>query len=166
MAQTPSIDRAWIAAELAKGVEAERVLAADAKARAESPPDPALSVLYHEIAAADERHAVAVETIAARYGHNPSKSSAGGIGQALGHIKDKIAGIGTTPLDQMVQDMIEKDRSIHWQAAWVHTLTALGDGDSARELTTVLTEEQAHRDALQAGFNRSLEQKAKGTAAG
>ena len=165
MAETTSIDRAWIAAELVKGVDAERSLAADAKTRAESPPDPALSVLYHEIATADERHAAAVETIAARYGHVPSKSSGGGISQAFGHLKDRIAGLGSNALDQMVLDVTAKAQSVHWYDAWSHAFGAIGDADSARELSAVLTEEQAHRDALQSGLNRMVEQAARGGAA-
>ena len=80
MAQPNSINRVWIAAELVKGVNAERSLAVDAQARADSPPDAALSVLYHEIATADERHATIIEKIAVRYGHTPSPTSSGGIG--------------------------------------------------------------------------------------
>jgi len=165
MVETTSIDRAWIAAELVKGMEAERSLAADAKTRAESPPDPVLSVLYHEIAAADERHAAVVETIAARYGHVPSKSSGGGISQALGHLKDRIAEIGSNNLDQMVLDVTAKAQSVHWYTAWIHSFSAIGDADSARELSAVLAEEQAHRDALQSGLNRMVEQGARGSTA-
>jgi hypothetical protein len=42
MAQTPSVDQAWIAAEFVKGIDAERSQAGHAKARADSRPDPAL----------------------------------------------------------------------------------------------------------------------------
>ena len=52
--------------EFVKGIHAERSLAADAKATADSPPDPSLGVLYHEIAVADERHVGILETIARR----------------------------------------------------------------------------------------------------
>src|SRR5690349_22591388 len=114
MAQTPSIDRAWINSELVKGIEAERSLAADARSRADSPPDPALSVLYHEIAEADDRHAAIVEAIAVRYGHTPSKSAAGGIGEALGDLKDKIIGLGSHPTEQISLDMTANAQSVHW----------------------------------------------------
>src|SRR5271165_3861728 len=102
MAPSPSIDRAWIAKELVKGIDAERSLATDAKARADSPPDAVLSVLYHEIAAADERHATIVETIAVRYGHTPSSSATRGLGWAFGQLRDKFVGLGSEVLDQLV----------------------------------------------------------------
>jgi hypothetical protein len=162
MAQPASIDRAWIAAELVKGIDAERSLAVDAQSRADSPPDAALSVLYHEIAAADECHAAIVEKIAVRYGHTPLQTSSGGIGQALGHLRDKVAGLGSDGLDQLMVDVTAKAQSIHWHAAWVHAFEAIGDTESARELLTVLTEEQAHRDALQQGLNRMVEQQVRG----
>ena len=164
MAQPTSIDRAWIAAELVKGIDAERSLAVDAHARADSPPDAALSVLYHEIAAADERHATIVERIAVRYGHTPSQTSSGGIGQALGHLRDKFAGLGSDGLDQLMLNVSAKAQSVHWHAAWVHAFEAIGDSESARELLAVLTEEQAHRDALQQGLDRMVEQRARGAA--
>jgi hypothetical protein len=162
MAQASSIDRGWIASELVKGIDAERSLASDAEARADSPPDAALSVLYHQIAAADERHATVVETIAARYGHTPVPSPGGGIGRALGHLKDKFVEMSSGALDQLSQDLTAKARSIHWHTAWVHAFGAIGDAESARELSSVLTEEQAHRDALQQGLNRMIEQHARG----
>jgi hypothetical protein len=160
MAQTPSIDREWIAAELVKGIDAERSLAMDAKARAESPPDVVLSVLYHEIAAADERHATILETIAARYGHTPSQSTGGGIGRALGHLRDKFVGLGCDVSDQLLLDVTAKAQLVHWHTAWVHLLGVIGDSQSARELAAVMSEEQAHRDALQQGLNRVVEQHA------
>jgi hypothetical protein len=162
MAQASSADRAWIATELVKGIEAERSLAADARSRADSPPDPALSVLYHEIAAADERHATIVEAIAVRYGHTPSNSGGGGISQALGHLKDKIVGLGSNTSDQMCLDVTAKAQSVHWHAAWIHAFNAIGDTASAAELSAVLAEEQAHRDALQSGLNRMVERGARG----
>jgi hypothetical protein len=161
MAQSSSIDRVWIATELVKGIDAERSLAIDAKARADSPPDPVLSILYHEIAAADERHATVVETIAARYGHTPSQSAGGVIGRALGHLRDKFVGMGSDVWDQLILDVTAKAQSVHWHAAWVHAFEAIGDSESARELSAVLAEEQAHRDALQQGLNRVVEQRAR-----
>jgi len=162
MAQPSSIDRAWIAIELVKGIDAERSLATDAKARADSPPDPVLSVLYHEIAAADERHATIVESIAARYGHTPSQSAGGGIRRALGQLRDKFVGLGSDVLDHLILDVTAKALSVHWHTAWVHAFEAIGDSESARALSAVLAEEQAHRDALQQGFNRVIEQHARG----
>jgi len=162
MAQPPSIDRVWINSELVKGIEAERYLEAAARSRADSPPDPALSVLYHEIAAADDRHAAIVESIAVRYGHTPSKSSGVGLGQALGHLRDKIVGIGSNPSDELHLDLAAKAQSVHWLTAWIHTFGALGDATSAAELSVVPAEVQAHRDALQSGLNRLVERGARG----
>ena len=55
-----------------------------------------------------------------------------------------------------------KAQSVHWHSAWVHTFGAIGETESARELTAVLAEEQTHRDALQQGLNRMVEQRARG----
>ena len=96
MVQAPAVDRSWIAAEFVKGIAAERSLAADAKARATSPPDPSLGVLYHEIAAADERHATILETIATRFGHTPSASGGGGVGLVWDQLKNKLGNLGTS----------------------------------------------------------------------
>ena len=161
MAQATSIDRAWIASEFVKGIDAERSLAADAKARGDSPPDSALSVLYHEIAAADERHATVVEKIATRYGHTPSRSAGGGMGRAWGQLKEKIGGLGSNALDLLSGDLTAKADTVHWHTAWVHAFGAIGDTESARELSAVLTEEKAHRDALQEALNRLVEQGAR-----
>jgi hypothetical protein len=162
MTPRASIDRAWIAAELAKGIDAERSLATEAQARAHSPPAAVLSVLYHEIASADLRHAAVVETIAARYGHTPSASPDVAIGRALVQLRNKVIGGPSDGCDQLIHDLAVKARSIHWLATWVHTFEAIGDSESARELSAILAEEQAHRDALQTGLNREVEQHARG----
>ncbi len=162
MAETPSIDRVWIASQLVKGMEAERSLAIDAKAKADSPPDAVLCVLYREIAAADERHATIVEKIAARYGHTPSQSAGGGIARAIGHLRDKFVGLGSDAWDQLILDVTAKAQSVHWHTTWVHAFEAIGDCESARELSAVLAEEEAHRDALQHGLNRVIEHHARG----
>lgn len=148
-------NRAWIAAEFSKGIAAEQQLASEAQARAESPPDTALGVLYHEIAAADERHRGIVETIATRYGHTPSRGGVGGgIGGTISRLKDKVSELGATPHNLVAADLAAKANAIHWTTAWVHTFEAIGDGESARELAAILTEEAAHRDALQEALNR------------
>jgi len=158
MATAPTINRAWIAAEFSKGIDAEQALMEEARARAESPPDPALGVLYHEIATADERHRLIIETIATRYGHTPSRSVTGGIGETLGRLKDKVGELGSSPMQRLGHDLMDKANSIHWCTAWVNAFQALGDAESARELSAVLTEEKAHRDALQEGLNRLVAQ--------
>jgi len=154
MATGTTPQREWIAAEFSRGIEAEQGLANEAKARADSPPDPSLQVLYHEIAAADERHRGAVETIAVRYGHTPSRSMGGGIGETLGRIKDKVSEMGSTPLQKLSHDLGAKANSVHWYTAWVAAFQAVGDAESARELAVVLEEEKSHLDALQQGLNR------------
>src|SRR4051812_36013955 len=108
MATATAAQRDWIATEFSKGIDAEQARAEAARSRAESPPDPALQVLYHEIAAADERHRAAVETIATRYGHTPSHSVAGGIGETLGRLKDRVGEIGSTPLQRLSADLAGK----------------------------------------------------------
>jgi hypothetical protein len=162
MATGSTIRRDWIAAEFSKGIDCEQSLIDVAKIRAESPPDPELGVLYHEIATADERHRAIVETIATRYGHTPSRSVAGGIGETLGRLKGKVGELGSTPLQRLSQDLAAKANAIHWSTAWVQTFQAIGDAESARELAAVLTEEKAHRDALQEGLNRIITRGALG----
>jgi len=162
MATASTINRDWIAAEFSKGIEAEQALLDEAKMRAQSPPDPSLGVLYHEIAAADERHRTIVETIATRYGHTPSRSVAGGIGETLGRLKEKVTELSTTPLQRVGHDLMAKANAIHWSTAWIQTFQTIGDAESARELAAVLTEEKAHRDALQEGLNRMVTRGALG----
>jgi hypothetical protein len=154
MATAPSINRDWILAEFSKGIEAEHALQLDAEATAASPPDPTLGVLYHEIAAADARHKLTVETIATRYGYNPGKASSGGIGGTLGRLKDKMTELGSSPQVRIEHDLSATATSIHWTTAWVHTFQTIGDAESARELAAMLTEQKAHQDALQEGLNR------------
>jgi hypothetical protein len=165
MATAPAINRDWIASEFSKGIDAEQAMIDEAKARAESPPDPTLGVLYNEIAAADARHRAIVETIATRYGHTPSRSVTGGIGETLGRLKERVSEMGTTPLQRLGHDLAIKANAIHWSTAWVGAFQAIGDAESARELAAVLTEEKSHRDALQEGLNRLVTQGALSEAA-
>lgn len=154
MATAPSINRNWILAEFSKGVEAEHSLQVHAEASAASPPDPSLGVLYHEIAAANARHQLIVETIATRYGYNPSKGLSGGIGGSLKRLKEKVGELGSAPQAKIEHDLSAKSSAIHWTTAWVHTFQAIGDAESAQELAAVLTEQKSHHDALQEGLNR------------
>jgi len=156
MASPTTIDRAWIASEFSKGIDAEKDLLDDAKARSETPPDPAMGVLYHEIAAADERHRAIIETIATRYGYVPARSVAGGIGETLGRLKDKVSEIGSTPIQLISHDLLMKSNAVHWSTAWVSAFQAIGDAESARELSVVLTEQKSHCDVLQDGLNRMV----------
>lgn len=154
--------RDWIASEFSKGIEAEQELIDEARARAESPPDPSMQVLYHEIAEADERHRGIVETIATRYGHTPSRSLTGGIGETLGRLRDRVGEMVSAPLQRVSHDLAAKANSVHWYTAWVNVFEAIGDAESSRELAAILTEEAAHRDALQTCLNRILLQGATG----
>jgi hypothetical protein len=154
MATAPSINREWILAEFSKGIDAEQCLQRDAESTASSPPDPELGVLYHEIAAAEGRHRMIVETIATRYGYNPAKGMSTGIGKTIGRLRDKVGEFGSTPQVRIEHDLSATASAIHWSTAWVHTFQAIGDAESARELAAVLTEQKAHHDALQEGLNR------------
>jgi len=165
MATASTIDRAWISSELVKQIDSERSLSADAKARAESPPTAALSVLYHEIAAADDRHVGILEKIATRYGHTPSRSEAGGVAETLSRLKDRVTGIGSTNMDVLVQDLAAKANAVNLRTAWIHAFESLGDAESARELSSIVDEDRAHRDALLEGLKRMVEQTARGEGA-
>jgi len=156
MSAGTTVNRSWIAAEFSKGIDAEHALMEEAKSRAESPPDPELGVLYHEIASADERHRDIVETIATRYGYTPSRGMAVGIGETLGKLKEKVSEIGSSPMQRLSHDLMSKANSVHWAQAWLQAFQAIGDAESAREIAAILTEEKAHRDALQEGLNRMV----------
>jgi hypothetical protein len=166
MARASTINRAWIVAEFSKGIAAEQMLLDEARARAQAPPDPSLGVLYQEIATADERHFAVVETIATRYGHTPSRTVTGGLGEALGRLKDKVSEIGAGPIQRLGHDLLAKANAIHWITAWVHVFQSIGDAESARELASILSEDKAHREALQEGLNRLLLQGAASEEAG
>jgi hypothetical protein len=149
-----TMNRDWIATEFSKGIDAEHDLAAEAKARADAPPDPSLAVLYHEIAAADRRHRAIVETIATRYGHTPAKGAGSTLGETLTRLKERVTEIGSTPQERLGADLAAKANAVHWYTAWVAAFEAIGDSESSRELAAILTEERSHRDALQEGLNR------------
>ena len=91
-----------------------------------------------------------------RYGHTPSHSLTGGLGETIGRIKEKVATLGSTTLEKLGHDLSAKANAIHWYNAWVHAFESIGDTESARELAAVLTEQKAHRDALQEGLNRMV----------
>ena len=54
-------------------------------------------------------------------------------------------------------DLTAKAHSIHWHAASVHAFEAIGETEIARDLSTVLAEEEAHLDALRQRYNRMVE---------
>jgi hypothetical protein len=157
------LDREWMTSELNKGVAAERTLAAEARARAASPPDPALVVAYNELATAEDRHLLILETIAVRYGSTPARDTGGGIGETFGWLRGKVTDLGASPFDRLTYDLVARASSVLWYTAWIHTFEAIGDAESARELTSVLAEKRAHCESLQFGLNRLLEKRVKGT---
>jgi bacterioferritin (cytochrome b1) len=165
MTATPTTNQAWIVSELVRLLSAERSMSENARARAETPPDPSLGVVYHEIAAADLQHAAVIETIATRYGHTPSRDASGGIGDALGRFRDKMVGLGTNAIDLLAADATAKAAVILWYRAWVHTFEAIGDAESSAALAAVLVAEETHLDALQHSLIRLVEQGAGLTAA-
>ena len=148
-------------AEFSRGIDAEKDLLDDARARSESGPDPSLGVLYHEIAAADERHRAIIETIATRYGHVPARSVAGGIGETLGRLKDKVSEMGSSPMQLISHDLNMKANAVHWCTAWVLAFEAIGDAESGGTFV-VLTEQKSHCVALQDGLNRMVLRGASG----
>ena len=164
MATAHQVNREWIASQFSRGIEAERSMEADAKDTSASPPDPSLGVLYHEISEADGRHRLIVETIATRYGYNPSGGHSGGITGSIKHLREKVSEMGSSPQQRIEHDLSAKASAIHWSTAWVHTFQSIGDAESARELTAVLTEEKVHHDALQEGLNRFIARAALGEA--
>jgi hypothetical protein len=162
MATTSQINREWIATQFSMGIEAEQRMEADAKATSTSPPDPSLGVLYNEIALADGRHRLIIETIATRYGYNPSKGLSTGIGGSIKHLREKVGEMGSSPHQRIEHDLSAKASAIHWCTAWVQAFQAIGDAESARELAAVLIEQKAHHDALQEGLNRLVSRLALG----
>jgi hypothetical protein len=153
------IDRKWITTELVKGLAAGRTLAAEAKDRAQAPPHPSLSVIYNELTAAEDRHWTVLEIIATRYGHTPT-ANGGGVGETFGWLRDKVAELGSSPLERLTYDLQARTASVLWYTAWVHTFEEIGDIASASDLGPVLAEKQTHCDALQGVLNRLVSERA------
>jgi hypothetical protein len=155
------VDRDWIKSELVKGLAAERTLAAEARARAESPPDLSLAIIYGQLATAEDRLHSILEIIAARYGHTPTHRLGGGIGESFGWLRGKMSEVGSSPFDRLTYDLVARATSVLWCTAWIHTFETIGDVESARELAAVLTETKAHCEALQGGLNRLVAERVK-----
>jgi hypothetical protein len=158
------VNREWIATEFSKGIQAEQALESNAEASAASPPEPSLALLYHEIAAADARHRKIVETIATRYGYNPSPSSSPGISGAIHRLRERVSSIGASPHQRIEHDLLAKASAVSWCTAWIQAFQAIGDAESARQLAAIETEEKSHLAALQEGLNRLIIQGATGDA--
>lgn len=156
-----SIDRTWITSELEKGLTAERALAAEARARAESPPDQALAVVYSQLAVAEDRLHSILETIATRYGHTPARNPGASIGGTFGWLRGKVSDLGSSPFDRLTYDLVARATSVLWCTAWVNAFESIGDAESARELAAVLVEKRAHCETLQEGLNRLVAERVK-----
>ena len=65
-------------------------------------------------------------------------------------------------MDVLIQDLAAKANAINLRTAWIHAFESLGDAESARELSSIVSEDQAHRDALLEGLKRMVEQAARG----
>ncbi len=82
--------------------------------------------------------------------------------ETLSRIRDKVTGLGSTPMDVLIQDLAAEANAINVHTAWSHAFGSLGDAESARELSEIVSEDQAHRDALVEGLARMVEQAARG----
>lgn len=148
---SPAINKTWVVAELVKLIDAEYCIAGGAGPNSKTPPHESLSCVYHEMAAADERHAEEIKTIATRYGYVPVKGTGGGIGEAFGRLKDTFAALGSDPIDRLMGDLLAKAEAIHRYEAWAQVFEAIGDNASGEELMAIRAEEQLHLDTLQPG---------------
>jgi len=74
-----------------------------------------------------------------------------------------VTDLGSSPFDRLTYDLVARASSVLWYTAWSHTFEAIGDAESARELTAVLTEKRSHCESLQGGLNRLLENRVRGT---
>ncbi len=151
---TLSIERSTVASEIQNILALEEAHAASATLRGESPPHPSLAVLYHEIAADDQRHISALERIAIRYGATPGSHHSSGVGRVLERIKTSIVELRTSAANLIAQDLLAKSEVIHWQTVWADLFASMNDETSAGELALILKEEQAHHDALLEAFKR------------
>ena len=64
--------------------------------------------------------------------------------------------MGSSPMQLIGHDLNMKANAVHWSTAWVLAFEAIGDAESARELSAVLTEQKSHCVALQDGLNRMV----------
>ena len=158
---SPGMNQDWVVAELVKLVEAEYCMAGGTGPNPKTPPHESLSCVYHEMAAADERHAETIKTIATRYGYVPVRGGGGGIGEAFGRLKDRFAALGTAPIERLMGDLLAKAEAIHRYTAWAQVFETMGDSASSDELAAITAEEQVHLDTLQSVLNRLVEDGAR-----
>jgi hypothetical protein len=158
---SPVINQNWVVAELVKLVDAEYCTAGGTGPNPKTPPHESLSCVYHEMAAADERHAETIKTIATRYGYVPVRGGGGGIGEAFGRLRDQFAALGSGPIDRLMGDLLAKAQAIHRYTAWAQLFETMGDSTSRDDLAAITAEEQVHLDALQTVLNRLVEEAAR-----
>ncbi len=158
---SPVVNKDWVVAELVKLIDAEYWIAGGAGPTSKTPPHESLSCVYHEMAAADERHAEAIKTIAARYGYVPVRGGGGGIGEAIGRLKDQFAAIGSDPIDRLMADLLAKAEAVHRYTAWAQVLETMGDVTSGEELAAIIAEEQVHLQTLQNVLIHLIEERAR-----
>jgi hypothetical protein len=156
------VNKDWIVAEFIKLADAERWMAGGTGPNPKTPPDETLSCVYHEMSAADERHCQALKTIAARYGYVPVRTEGGGIGEALGRLKDKFSSLGSDSIERLVADISAKAEAIHRYTAWVNVFESMGDSVSGEELTAIVADEQLHLETLHSALTRLIEKAACG----
>jgi rubrerythrin len=161
MTRAPACDRGWIAGELSKAIEAEASRAARHESQAESPPDPGLAALYHEMAEAGCRHRDALELVAIRYGHTPARSAPGAIRGIIDKVKTAIGDSTSDASERVAADLSEAAGAVHRYTAWAQALKALGDEQGACELTKIIDEESGHCGRLQEALNRLIREAAE-----
>jgi hypothetical protein len=157
------IDHDWIISGLEKGLAVDRTLAAQFRARAESPPDPSLAVVYGQLATAEDRFYSILETNATRHGHTPTHSRGGGLGESFGWLRSKVPELGSSPFDRLTDDRVARATPVLWCMACVHAFEAIGDAESARELMAVLAETRSHCESLRGVLNRLDVERLNGT---
>jgi hypothetical protein len=158
---SPAISKEWVVGKLLKLIDAERSMAGSIGQNAKTPPHEVLSCLYHEISAADEGHAEAIKIIAARYGYIPVRTERSSIGDTIGRLKERFTALGSDSSERLIGDLLPKAEAIYRYTAWVQIFKAMGDTASADELTSILADEQAHRDTLQVALNKLVEERAR-----
>ena len=160
-AASTGINKNWVVAEITKLVDAEQYMAGGTGPNPKTPPHEMLSCVYHEMSAADERHVQVLKTIATRYGYVPVRGEGGGIGEAIGRLRDRFTALGSDPIERLIGDLLLKAEAVHRYTAWIQVFETAGDSTSAQELAAILAEEHVHMDALQSGLNRLVEEAAR-----
>lgn len=156
MTRAPACDRGWIACEISKAIEAESSRAERRESQAETPPDPGLAALYHEMGEASCRHRDALELVAIRYGRAPGDPSPGRIKGIIDKVKTVIGDSTSDPSERVAADLNEEAAAVHRYTAWAQVFAALGDEQSSCELSKIAEEGLEHCGRLQEALNRLI----------